>query len=163
MSRNGYAYAEGNPVNYTDPSGTCIDPLSFVVCAAVGGLIIGGVTGAAYNVFATQGYGVGGHNQGQPIGSVDGWQTALYGGIGAGIGTSVGGMAGGGTALAGLTLGGVGVGVANGAISGAAYTGAHWTLSAAGLGSGDDFQWALRHNPLALMTEVAIVAACLAG
>ncbi|CAG0972011.1 tRNA3(Ser)-specific nuclease WapA [Anaerolineae bacterium] len=34
---NGYVYANGNPTNLTDPSGTCVDPLSFIVCAVVGG------------------------------------------------------------------------------------------------------------------------------
>ncbi|MBE2192568.1 MAG: RHS repeat-associated core domain-containing protein, partial [Anaerolinea sp.] len=29
---NGYLYANANPANLTDPAGTCVDPLSFIVC-----------------------------------------------------------------------------------------------------------------------------------
>ncbi|MEP7289352.1 MAG: RHS repeat-associated core domain-containing protein [Chloroflexota bacterium] len=36
MSRNPYSYTGGNPINRTDRSGKCFDPLSFVVCAAIG-------------------------------------------------------------------------------------------------------------------------------
>jgi hypothetical protein len=42
MSRNGYSYAEANPVNYTDPSGNC--PMCFVVGA---GILLGGLFYAA--------------------------------------------------------------------------------------------------------------------
>ncbi|MCC6973479.1 MAG: RHS repeat-associated core domain-containing protein, partial [Anaerolineae bacterium] len=38
---NGYVYANANPANLTDPAGTCVDPLSFIVCAALVGAGIG--------------------------------------------------------------------------------------------------------------------------
>jgi len=49
---NGYSYAEGNPSNFTDPSGRCAEPLTFTLCAIAGGAIIAGVTGTAHNSIA---------------------------------------------------------------------------------------------------------------
>jgi len=85
-SMNGYGYVGGNPVNHTDMSGKCIDPITFMVCAVVGGAIIGAITGAAYDVFANQGVGLGGKNQGN-LGTVNWKETAGIGAVGAGIGT----------------------------------------------------------------------------
>ncbi len=48
---NGYVYANDNPANLVDPAGTCVDPLSFLVCAAaivVGGLYINEWRGNTY-------------------------------------------------------------------------------------------------------------------
>jgi RHS repeat-associated protein len=55
MSLNGYSYVHGNPVNWTDPSGEILPIL-------IGGILIGAVTGWAWNVFVEQGYGGGGEN-----------------------------------------------------------------------------------------------------
>ncbi|MEP7287760.1 MAG: hypothetical protein ABI947_18555 [Chloroflexota bacterium] len=54
MSRNPYSYTGGNPVNRTDRSGKCFDPVSLVFCAAIG---IGAVfaAGNAYHQFRTYG------------------------------------------------------------------------------------------------------------
>lgn len=57
MSRNGYSYVHGNPVNLTDPSGMFV-PILF------GASVIAGVAIGAWDMFVTQGYGRGGHNAG---------------------------------------------------------------------------------------------------
>jgi len=33
---NRYAYARNNPIRYNDPSGHCFDPISLILCAAIG-------------------------------------------------------------------------------------------------------------------------------
>jgi RHS repeat-associated protein len=45
-SRNGYNYVEGNPANYSDPSGQ-IAPLLFAGLVLLGGLTFGGLPAAA--------------------------------------------------------------------------------------------------------------------
>ena len=51
MSRNGYSYVEGNPVNYTDPSGEFIGGLIGGAIGFIGGHILGNVIGnAMYNM-----------------------------------------------------------------------------------------------------------------
>jgi hypothetical protein len=62
-----YANTDGNPVNYTDPSGNCIlsgvDTLACLVALAIGIPLVAGITGGAWNYSVTQGGGVGGYNQ----------------------------------------------------------------------------------------------------
>ena len=85
----GYVYANDNPANLVDPAGTCVDPLSFIVCAVVGGAIIGGTTAAAYDVFVNQGFG--GENLfRRNLSEVDWGRAGKVGVIGAGIGATVG-------------------------------------------------------------------------
>lgn len=51
---NRFGYVYGNPANYTDPSGHCIDGISTAVCAVVGAAVVAGTlnvgigAGAAY-------------------------------------------------------------------------------------------------------------------
>jgi len=47
-----YLYGLDNPVLYTDPSGRCFDPLTLIVCAAVGGAAAGAVIGAAHSIYS---------------------------------------------------------------------------------------------------------------
>jgi hypothetical protein len=51
---NHFAYAINNPVVFTDPSGACVEPVSFVLCVTVAGTIVGTTTGVACNVFVVQ-------------------------------------------------------------------------------------------------------------
>lgn len=58
LSLNRWNYVEGNPVNFTDPSGQCIEPISFFWCVVISSAIIGGVTAIAWDVFVVQEKGV---------------------------------------------------------------------------------------------------------
>ncbi|MBP9156116.1 MAG: RHS domain-containing protein, partial [Xanthomonadales bacterium] len=40
-SQHRYLYAMANPTRYTDPSGKCAEPASFLLCAALAGVIVG--------------------------------------------------------------------------------------------------------------------------
>ena len=40
-SQHRYLYAMANPTKYTDPSGKCAEPASFLLCAALAGVIVG--------------------------------------------------------------------------------------------------------------------------
>lgn len=51
---NGYSYAEGNPTNFTDPSGRIVP---FILAAVIGSAIVAGVTAKTYDFMVTQGYG----------------------------------------------------------------------------------------------------------
>ncbi|MDH5606685.1 MAG: hypothetical protein OEY93_07340 [Anaerolineae bacterium] len=51
-------YVQGNPVNYSDPSGKCAEPVTFFICSIVGGALIGLITAGAHNIYVTQGKGV---------------------------------------------------------------------------------------------------------
>ncbi len=39
-SLNHYAYAEGNPILYADPTGHCVEPISGAICLTAGGVIV---------------------------------------------------------------------------------------------------------------------------
>src|SRR5260221_10681223 len=82
MRMNGYAYANDNPTNLTDPSGKC--PICII---ALGALIIGALTAVTYDVSVNQGFG--GENLGKRNLSEANWgQAAGVGVIGAGIGVT---------------------------------------------------------------------------
>ena len=61
QSMNPYAYGVNNPALYTDPGGKF--PFLFLAMLAVGTPIIAGVTTAAWDLFVSQGVGLGGRNQ----------------------------------------------------------------------------------------------------
>jgi hypothetical protein len=67
ITYNKWAYANGNPVRFSDPSGKCIftgvDTLACLIALAVGIPAIAGITTGAWNYYVSQGGGVGGNNQ----------------------------------------------------------------------------------------------------
>jgi len=107
LSLNKWNYVEGNPINYTDPSGHCLDPVTFILCVTIGGGIIGGVTAISWDVFVIQERGVQNLDNlfAAPLSEaskrlnpfdpnfrsqycgVDWVEAALFGGLGAAIGT----------------------------------------------------------------------------
>jgi len=76
-----YAYVNNNPLNYTDPSGHCVDGVSTLACVMVAGAVIGGAISAYQQYQAT-----GQINAEQVIDSA--WKGALIGGA-----VVIGGMA----------------------------------------------------------------------
>ncbi len=124
MSLNGYSYAEGNPVNLTDPSGMIFGIDDAIIIA---GLIIGGI-GAAIGAGST--IVRGDHDLGDILASgIIGFGAGFVGSVTFGIiSTAVGGvllpLAGGATATSGAASWGVTLasgmvgGAASGAVSG---------------------------------------------
>jgi len=95
-SQNGYSYAEGNPVNHTDPSGQCIG-LFIIACAAVAGAAIGAVIDSGLQVANIA-------INHQALSNFDVGQTARSGAVGA-VGGAFGGAFIAGGALAASFLG----------------------------------------------------------
>ncbi len=66
MSFNRWNYVNGNPANYTDPTGNRfvfgVDTVACLIALAIGVPIIAGVSLSAYNYYGEQGYGYGGIN-----------------------------------------------------------------------------------------------------
>lgn len=102
LSLNRWNYTEGNPVNYTDPSGRCIftgvDTVACLIALAIGIPAIAGVTTAAWDYSVTQGGGYGGVN----------WDRAecidLYQVLEAGKGGSLGALSSEGRTIASIAL-----------------------------------------------------------
>jgi RHS repeat-associated protein len=118
ISQNGYAYAGSNPVNYTDPSGRCFDPVSALACIAIGlsaGAIIGAVRYTATHNGANWNYG-------EYWGTV-GQNALLWGTVAAAF-----------SVAPGLTVAG--------GIFAAAYSGLYYTAAITGHGNPDDQEWA---------------------
>jgi hypothetical protein len=89
---NRFAYAGGNPVRYTDPSGHCFTGI--IIDTIICGAILGATIYGAWDVFVTQGVGLGGRNQGN-FGAVNWSQAGAEAGRGAQLGAIAGGIAGG--------------------------------------------------------------------
>ena len=101
-SLNKWSYVEGNPINYTDPSGHCIftgvDTVACLIALAVGIPVIAGVSTAAWDYSVTQGGGYGGVNWNNPD-CID-----LYQVLEAGKGGSLGALSSEGILLASIPL-----------------------------------------------------------
>ncbi|MCC6976670.1 MAG: RHS repeat-associated core domain-containing protein, partial [Anaerolineae bacterium] len=98
---NGYLYANANPANLTDPSGRCVDPLSFVVCATLVGAGIGVTIDAGIQVADIA------FNH-KPLTSFDWGRTAragVIGGVGGAVGAGVIGASVLGASYLGITAG----------------------------------------------------------
>jgi len=87
MSRNGYSYVEGNPVNFADSSGR----FPFLAIGII--LTVALVGSAAHNLFVDQGRGVGGAHQFDPAECIDWGDVArAMGAAGLGLGEALAGV-----------------------------------------------------------------------